>query len=126
MSKLQSVNVPKVDSLMVSISLPNRIALEGTITGPDPTKQLGGIFKSIHEAALADGLSDVLLDITALKFVNSSAIRLFLDWASWVKSVPVGGYELQILTTKRFTWQKTSFGAIASLTRGAVRIRTVD
>lgn len=126
MSKLDAISVPVVDSLVVEIHAPKCLKLVGRITTQDPTKALGGFLRSVHDAIIADKLSTFELDVTELKFVNSSSIRLFLDWASWVKSAESNGYKLRILTTRKFTWQKTSFVAITSLAAGSVEIASAD
>jgi hypothetical protein len=126
MSKLLSIAVPVVDSLQLQIQPPQRLKLVGRITTQEPGKLLGGFLRAIHDAVVAENLTQFELDITELKFVNSSSIRLFLDWASWVKSAMPNGYKLRILTTRKFTWQKTSFVAIVALAAGSVELQSVD
>lgn len=126
MSRLVSIMAPTVDALAISIQPPNRLKLEGRITHQEPGKLLGGFLRSIHDAAINDKLATFEVDITMLKFVNSSSIRLFLDWAGWVKALAPEGYKLHILTTRKFTWQKTSFVAITALASGCVEIRATD
>jgi hypothetical protein len=126
MNKLAAVSVPQVDSLVISILPPKRICLQGTITLQEPSRILGGFLKSVHDAAIADGIEVLELDATALKFVNSSAIRLFLDWASWIKASKEPTYRLRIMTTRKYTWQKTSFVAITALAAGHVETAPVD
>ena len=126
MSSLQSISIPTVDSLTLDIQLPNRLKMGGRITHQEPGKVLGGFLKAVHDAAVHERLSTFELDVTELKFVNSSSIRLFLDWAGLVKAQAPNGYKLCILTTRKFTWQKTSFVAITALAAGCVEIRMTD
>jgi len=88
----------------------------------EPSRALGGFLRAVHEAAVADAVNVFELDVTDLKFVNSSAIRLFLDWASWLKAMSPATYRLQILTCRKFTWQKTSFVAITALAGGHIEL----
>jgi len=122
MSKLATLEAPQVDSLVLNIVPPNRIRLQGTITMQEPSRVIGGFLRTVHDAAVADALDVFELDVTELKFVNSSAIRLFLDWAGWLKAMSGRTYRLRILTSRKFTWQKTSFVAITALADGHVEI----
>ena len=126
MSRLETISIPVVESLSVAIQLPNRLKIGGRITHQEPGQLLGGFLKAVHDAVVGERLAVFELDVTELKFVNSSSIRLFLDWASWVKALAPHGYKLRILTTRKFTWQKTSFVAITALAAGCVEIHTAD
>jgi hypothetical protein len=88
----------------------------------EPSRVLGGFLRTVHEAAVADKVSVFELDVTELRFVNSSAIRLFLDWAGWLKAMSPATYRLQILTCRKYTWQKTSFVAITALAGGHIEL----
>jgi hypothetical protein len=113
MSHLSQVEVPTLNTFELSIALPNSITLRGTIAIPDPGLVLGGCVRALHEAALADSLSELKVDVRQLTFVNSSAIRLFVDWSSWVGVA--GSYVLRFRTDRRITWQRTSFAVLQSL-----------
>jgi len=126
MSRFEALSVPNVDSLRIELHPPQRLKLDGRITSQEPGKVLGGFFRQVHDAAIEAKLTAFELDVTELKFVNSSSIRLFLDWAGWVKANMPNGYKLRILTTRKFTWQKTSFVAITSLAAGAVEVQVAD
>ncbi len=126
MSQWDTLSPPKVDSLVIDVLPPRGVRFAGTITLQEPSRILGGFLKAVHEAAIADHLSSVELDVTALKFVNSSAIRLFLDWVGWLKADRAPAYELIIRTTRKFTWQKTSFVAITALAPECVKLVPSD
>jgi hypothetical protein len=115
MSNLSRIDVPQLASFELSISPPSSVAMRGTIALADPGLLLGGCFRKIHESALADGLSELSVDVRALTFVNSSAIRLFVDWSSWVSLARPHGYLLRFRTDRRITWQRTSFAVLQSL-----------
>lgn len=115
MSNLSQVEVPQLASFELSITPPSGVAMRGTIAIPDPGLLLGGCFRRMHEAALADGLSELSVDVRQLTFVNSSAIRLFVDWSSWVSAARPSGYLLRFRTDRRITWQRTSFAVLQSL-----------
>lgn len=122
MSNLSQVELPQLVSLELTITPPNFVAMRGTIAIADPGLLLGGCFRRMHEAALADGLRELSVDVRQLTFVNSSAIRLFVDWSSWVAISGVQGYLLRFRTDRRITWQRTSFAVLQSLGGKAIAL----
>jgi hypothetical protein len=125
MSHFSAVTVPRADTVAIQLSAPNQLKLSGTITQKDPSRDLAGFFKALHTAALADQLSEVRADVSGLTFVNSSAIRLFVDWATWVKNERGARYTLRFITSKNVTWQKTSFMALMSLAKEVLAVEHV-
>lgn len=125
MSKFTAVPVPQADTIAIQLTAPNQVKLAGTITQKDPSNDLAGFFKALHTAALADQLSEVRADVSGLTFVNSSAIRLFVDWATWVKNERGARYTLRFITSRNVTWQKTSFMALMSLAKEVLAIEHV-
>ena len=125
MSQFIAVPVPKAESVAIVVTAPNQVKLSGTITQKDPSHDLAGFFKALHTAALADKLTEVRADVSGLTFVNSSAIRLFVDWATWVKNERGPRYTLRFITSRNVTWQKTSFMALMSLAKEVLAIEHV-
>ena len=125
MSQFTSVPVPKAETVSIQVTAPNQVKLSGTITQKDPSNDLAGFFKALHTAALADKLPEVRADVSGLTFVNSSAIRLFVDWATWVKNERGQRYTLRFITSRNVTWQKTSFMALMSLAKEVLAIEHV-
>jgi hypothetical protein len=126
MSQFTSVPIPKADTIAIQLTAPNQVKLSGTITQKDPSNDLAGFFKALHTAALADKLAEVRADVSGLTFVNSSAIRLFVDWATWVKNERGQRYTLRFVTSRNVTWQKTSFMALMSLAKEVLAIEQVS
>jgi hypothetical protein len=115
MSHINDIELPQLASFELTITPPNAIAMRGTIAIADPGLVLGTCFRRIHEATVADGLAELSVDVRQLTFVNSSAIRLFVDWSSWVAIGGPKGYLLRFKTDRRITWQRTSFAVLQSL-----------
>jgi hypothetical protein len=126
MSALEAIKVPDVESLEIRLSTPPKLSLAGTITAKDPAQALGSFFKSVHEAAKADELPEFLVDVSRLTFVNSSAIRLFVDWATWIQQSKRGAYTLRFLTDRSVTWQRTSFTALCSIAQDVLQVEHVN
>jgi len=125
MSQFSAVQVPKTETIAIQLTAPNQVKLAGTITQKDPANDLAGFFKALHTAALADKLAEVRADVSGLTFVNSSAIRLFVDWATWVKNERGQRYTLRFVTSRNVTWQKTSFMALMSLAKEVLALEHV-
>lgn len=124
MSQLAKVAPPRLDTLRVQVSPPATLIFSGTITSKDPSGDVGPFLRAIHAAALNDKVSELRVDVSALSFVNSSAIRLFVDWTSWLKTDKA--YKLRFATNRHVTWQKTSFMALKSLADDVLTIEQVD
>ena len=122
MSNFSQIELPQLASFELSITPPNTVAMSGTIAIADPGLVLGSCFRRMHEAALADGLRELSVNVRQLTFVNSSAIRLFVDWSSWVAIAGPKGYLLRFRTDRRITWQRTSFAVLQSLGGKAIAL----
>ena len=117
MKNFTDVSVPTVPGLEVALSVPNRVTMKGTLTVQDGGA-LANFFRALHDRARDNEFSEVELDVTGLRFVNSSAIRLFVDWAVWVHAE--GAYKLRCRIDRRQTWQKTSFSALLAMVDDAI------
>jgi hypothetical protein len=127
MSTLTKVTLPKIETFHVSFAEPDRVRFRGTLTMRDPGKELAGFFRGLHEAAMEDRLKVLHLDVRGLTFVNSSSIRLFVDWTTWLKPGPDGSrYLLQFHASRQVTWQKTCFSALQSLAGSVIGVDYED
>jgi len=114
MLNTSSLRPPDVANVEVRLS-PEGITLLGSITTKEPDRSLGAFFRTVHDAALRSGLTELRVDVRGLGFVNSSAIRLFIDWAIWVSQPARTSYRLRFVRNPNVTWQRVSFPAIAQL-----------
>jgi len=123
---ITNLTAPKLDGINVDIVGSDTVKLKGTITKKEPAQDLDAFFKSVHRDAVSTRSDQISVDVSELTFVNSSAIRLFVDWATWVKNESTHRYKLRFLTSRHITWQKTSFTALKSLMEGILSFETVD
>lgn len=114
MLKVTAVALPAVANVKVAFT-EDGLSLAGSITSKEPDRSLGAFFRAVHDAALADALRVLKVDVRGLSFVNSSAIRLFIDWAIWVSQPKRASYKLCFVRNPTVTWQRVSFPAIAQL-----------
>lgn len=123
---MSSIAVPTVANLVIQFEAPARLKLAGTFTSEDPARQLATFLKSIHDNAIAEKVPMVTVDVSALTFVNSASIRLFIDWTIWAKNATGHRYTLRFITSRRYTWQKASFAALQSLARDVLQVEQID
>ena len=123
MKNFSEVSVPAVPGLEVVLAAPNLVTMRGTITMQDASA-LSGFFRTLHGRAHEARLAEVELDVTGLRFVNSSAIRLFVDWAMWVQNEST--YKLRCRIDRRTTWQKTSFSALVAMVGDALIVEEAN
>jgi hypothetical protein len=116
-----SLSPPDVTSVNISVSTEG-VTLSGSITTKEPDRSLGRFFRTVHDAALQSRLGELRVDVRGLSFVNSSAIRLFIDWAIWVSQPGGPRYRLRFVRNPNVTWQRVSFPAIAQLAAAHVVI----
>jgi hypothetical protein len=124
---LSQLEVPKLERITIDVHPPDGVSLTGTITSHSQASALSGFVKELHTAALHDGLSQLKVDVTGLTFVNSWAVRLFVDWATWLKQAPpTERYGLRFVISRHVAWQKTSFMALVSLAEEVLAVDHAD
>ncbi|MBN2193105.1 MAG: hypothetical protein JW751_09840 [Polyangiaceae bacterium] len=123
MKRFTGVKAPELPGVKILIEPPDTLLLSGTITLKDANERLGPFFREVHDAVLADEARKLTVDVSGLSFVNSSAIRLFIDWTTWVKNEGnARRYALHFRIDRSVTWQRTSFAALSFLAKDAVVI----
>jgi hypothetical protein len=124
MSALSAIQPLSVEGLDMKMD-DGVVRMSGTITMRSPSQTLQPHLKKIHEAAVADGVTSLVVDVRKLSFVNSSSMRLFVDWTVWLKDVAAPQrYKLTFSTDPNVTWQRKSFPVIRSLAPDIVEIRS--
>jgi hypothetical protein len=127
MSKLASVALPSIANVSLKVDPSGKLTLVGTIATRDPAESIAPLFRSLHNAAIDDGLKEFKIDLAGLTFVNSSAIRLFVDWVTWIKNEPPQRqYKAVLITNPQVTWQKTSLSVLKSLAPEVVVLQQVS
>lgn len=119
MKNVSTVRTPEIPSLVANLD-GGRLALEGTIATQNPAADVGPFFKALHQAVVQDRLPEIVVDVTKLTFVNSSAIRLFVDWTTWIRKEEKHAYRLKFVIDPALTWQRTTFPVLKNLAPGVV------
>jgi hypothetical protein len=127
MNQIEQLRPPRTAGVTIEVVPPRQLKLSGTMATRDPAQDVAPFLRSAHAAALSDHLSEFRVDVTGLAFVNSAAIRLFVDWATWVKNeAEARRYQLTFVMDPEITWQKTTFSALSSLAKGVIQIETAS
>jgi hypothetical protein len=112
-----------VDGVDFVPQAPNVLRIKGKMTARQPSPLIQPYLRKLHDAAVQQGMASVNVDVTELSFVNSSAIRLFVDWTMWAKGDgATPRYGLVFRTTGRITWQRMTITALTNLAPGVVRV----
>jgi hypothetical protein len=109
----------------VAVTGPRAIAMRGQLDVRDPVAEVGPWVRKIHDA-VAGGGGDLVIDLTELGFVNSSGLRIFLDWLAWLTAEsPERRYRLCYRISAGSSWQAAAFPAIEMLGGDLVAIERV-
>ena len=91
----------------------------------DAKTGLDVLLRGIHETALTAKVTEVVVDLRALEFMNSSCIKAFVSWIGAIQDGPPGSqYKLRILSDSKKHWQGRSLTALACFAADLIHIET--
>jgi len=108
-----------IEELELELTDGPRVRLAGMLKTQSAQDELTKRLESLQRRIVDERLPSFTVDVRRLSFVNSSAIRVFVNWASRAEA---GGYKLIFLTDRETTWHRLSFSVLRSLAPGAVEI----
>jgi hypothetical protein len=108
-----------VEMLIIERTSPTELTLAGTLTTPTAQAEFRRLLQNLHTDIVAARTPVFGVNVEALSFVNSSAIRAFVDWIS---SAAQAGYTLAFKTCSSVTWHRLSFSVLKSLAPATVEI----
>lgn len=89
------------------------VAMKGVLSMRSPSETVTPFLRRVHMAATDAGVKKITVDLTQLKFMNSSSIRSLVDWVEWIRKEPESKrYRLVFVTKPEVTWQQTTLAAI--------------
>jgi hypothetical protein len=103
------VELPEMGLLRLGGSL-------STVTGQTEFRRL---LEALHPKIVSARVGTFAVDVRGLSFVNSSAIRVFVDWISKAAQAQ---YKLAFRTDSAVTWHRLSFSVLKSLAPETVDI----
>jgi hypothetical protein len=108
-----------IESLRIALVGAAELQIEGTLNTPTAQNEAARHLSALHERIVTEKLTSFTVDLRKLTFVNSSAIRLFVDWIAKASSAH---YKLVFMTDRSITWHRLSFSVLKSLAPGSVEI----
>jgi hypothetical protein len=87
--------------------------------------QLGAFLTAAHDCATSYLASRVVVDVTELKFINSSCLKNVVSWLITVKNDPKDRqYHIVFRINPKATWQDRSFTAMACMCADLVTLES--
>jgi hypothetical protein len=108
---IETLNVELVETALLRLG-----GSLSTTTGQTEFRQL---LDTLHPQIVAARVATFGVDVRSLNFVNSSAIRVFVDWIS---KAAQARYKLAFRTDSAVTWHRLSFSVLKSLAPDTVDI----
>jgi len=108
-----------IESLRLALTAAGELQIEGTLNTPTAQIQTAQQLAALHEQIVVEKLSSFTVDLRKLTFVNSSAIRLFVDW---IARANAARYKLVFKTDRSITWHRLSFSVLKSLAPSSVEV----
>lgn len=96
-----------------------KLMLSGALSTTTAQSELRRYLCQLHGQIERSRIAVFTVDVRALNFVNSSAIRVFVDWIS---SAEAAGYKLVFWIDRKTTWHRLSFSVLKSLAPRAVEV----
>lgn len=94
----------------------NVITLRGEIDQQNPKSFLAPFFEQVHAAAEAEDLREVKVDIRALIFLNSSAVKELIGWVLKRNRLPPGKkYVIEFIYDSSILWQRVTLPSLSQL-----------
>lgn len=87
-------------------------------------QQLDRFIAAVHEEARRLQVSEVVVDLRRLEFMNSSCLKSFVWWISSIQEQGSGGqYRITFLSSPTMYWQRRSLNALACLASDLVSVQ---
>ena len=94
----------------------NTIIFAGSINHPRPQVFMEPFISEVHDAIIEKGIKEVSLDMTDLKFLNSSGIREIVDWVLKMSKLPDSEkYKINFICSAEHKWQESSITTLIYL-----------
>lgn len=109
-----------IESMEVAFESLHRMRLSGALTTSSAQSEIERLLGTVHSHILTENLSSFTVDVRLLNFVNSSALRVFINWISRAERAR---YKLVFLTDPAVTWHRLNFAVLKSLSPQWVEIQ---
>ncbi|MBN1698595.1 MAG: hypothetical protein JW881_13855 [Spirochaetales bacterium] len=94
------------------------ISFSGNIDIIDIVNEMSPILGRIHDEIIRKNIKHIRIDITALDYINSSGISLFIKWARDDMRLPDNlKYTIEFVCNKANVWHTSSFSMLHNLSK---------
>jgi hypothetical protein len=101
----------------------NVVTLRGEIDHASPRAFLAPFFETVHQAAEAEGLRQVKVDVQGLRFLNSSAVKELIAWVlKRNRMAPGRKYKIEFIYDSTVLWQRVTLPTISHLDAGFIKL----
>jgi hypothetical protein len=108
-----------IESMQIHLHRTAELRLSGTLSTMTAQAELGRHFAQIHDHIVERKYGSFRVDVRTLTFVNSSAIRVFVNWISLADRAR---YKLVFVTDRNTTWHRLSFSVLKALSPHTVEL----
>ena len=108
-----------VGTIRMKLSGQSTLVMSGSVLDMDPGALLMPHIRDLHDRIIRQSVRTFNIDVRSLSFVNSSGIRVFIDWLGLIQRSK-SAYTLRVIMDPSVTWQRLTFGALESVARGVV------
>ena len=92
------------------------IFISGSINHPRPQVFMEPFIEEVHDTIVKNNIKEVDLDITKLRFLNSSGIREIVDWVLKMSKLPnEDKYKINFICSSEHKWQESSISTLIYL-----------
>jgi hypothetical protein len=117
--KLQIKAPVVIESLELAFTSMAAVRFSGALMTKTAQAELERVLLDVHAHILDAKVASFSVDVRLLNFVNSSALRVFINWISRAERAR---YKLVFVTDSRVTWHRLNFSVLKSLSPGVVDI----
>ncbi len=109
----------RIETLDVELVEAGMLRLGGSLSTTTGQSEFRRFLDTLHPQIVSARIGTFGVDVRGLSFVNSSAIRVFVDWTS---KAATARYKLAFRTDSAVTWHRLSFSVLKSLAPETVDI----
>lgn len=99
------------------------IRFEGEVSSERADEELAPLVNGLHAEAIANAVTELRIDLSGLRFLNSRGIKCLVNWIMNLKALaPAQRYALCFLYSPTITWQRNTLSALTHLNGQDVEI----
>lgn len=104
-----------------------KFTFHGTFTEKNPAMEFKHFIFNIHEHAITVGLQHVEIDIRKLKFLNSTGLKVIIDWINEIKILPNDKrYSITFYCKKTSCWQSSCLSTLKLINNKIIKIIEIN